>query len=390
MFCGADTERLRDVATMIGDCSSRTAARLEDVTAAVLSASWEGADADRFRQEFSGPVSESWRLVVDLLRERAVEIRTHADEQDSASDEAGPIAGGMVAGTAALSARMGGNRTAGAGSPGDGSPVAQEADRDGGTDPVPSNPDGSIDGPEPYPESANGLGPGVPGTTADVPEPPAWSPADSGSGEWNSREPTDEDRETEDLAELLIAGGRVTGKGPASDNLQHYLDNTGEDKPIDVDNMLEEVPSFADEVDEQRRSIGQEAISQAQESGATGPVTFPVNTDWEGGGAAKDESAKYYYATASFDYNQTGTVTAYPPTEPGGEWTYEMDTAVNVRDRYNWDTGKGVTIPAPDWVPGIPDGGYIPDTRMQGLHESGLAREYNIVGASETSRSSGP
>ena len=124
MFCGADTERLRDVATMIGDWSSRTAARLEDVTAAVLSASWEGADADRFRQEFSGPVSESWRLVVDLLRERAVEIRTHADEQDSASDEAGPIAGGMVAGTAALSARMGGNRTAGAGSPGDGSAVS--------------------------------------------------------------------------------------------------------------------------------------------------------------------------------------------------------------------------------------------------------------------------
>lgn len=122
----------------------------------------------------------------------------------------------------------------------------------------------------------------------------------------------------------MVLGGRFTGKGAASDNLQHYLEATGDDKPIDVDEMRQQVPSFDQVVAEQQRSIGMEAVQQAKDSGATGPVTFPVSTPWTGGTASKDESEKYFYATGSFDHNQTGTVTAYPPSTPGGEWTYEV------------------------------------------------------------------
>jgi hypothetical protein len=42
-----------------------------------------------------------------------------------------------------------------------------------------------------------------------------------------------------------------------------------------------------------------------------------------------------------------------------------------------------VHIDVPDWVPGYPDEIHVSDTQMQGLHQSGLAREYNIVGSSE-------
>lgn len=230
----------------------------------------------------------------------------------------------------------------------------------------------------------------MPGEHADAPAPPAWKPADEGAGPWKVREPTDADRETERLAEDMVLGGRFTGKGAASDNLQHYLDATGDDKPIDVDEMRQQVPSFDQAVAEQQRSIGMEAVQQAKDSGATGPVTFPVSTPWTGGTASKDESEKYFYATGSFDHNQTGTVTTYPPSTPGGEWTYKVDTQTNVRDRYNWDTGKGVTIDVPDWVPGYPDVISVDDTQMQDLHESGLAREYNIVGQSGRRTVTGP
>lgn len=383
MFYGADTTQLSDLGQAMKERSNRIADRLESASSIVMSVSWDGSDAAQFRDEFFGPVTDAWTQMVDLMRAYGDEIGAHADEQDRASDGIGSLGEKAVE-----SDRMPTPQERDPIVPPINAPVMGTTDERAGTDPVASNPDGSIDGTDPYP--GNGLGPGVPGTEAEAPEPPAWSPADAGSGEWNSREPTEEDYEAQDLAKLLVAGGRVTGRGAASDNLQHYLDNTGEDKPINVDDMLDEVPSLATAVDQQRSTLGQEAIARARQNGATGPVTFPVNTEWEGGSASPTESSKFYYATGSFDYNQTGTVTAYPPMEPGGEWTYALNTAVNVRDRYNWDTGKGVTLPVPDWVPGIPDGGYIPDTQMQGLHQSGLAREYNIVGASETSAQSGP
>lgn len=188
----------------------------------------------------------------------------------------------------------------------------------------------------------------------------------------------------------MVLGGRFTGQGVTSDNLPHCLDNTGEDKSIDVDDMIEEVPAFSTAVDEQRSDIGQEAISQAKKSGATGPVTFSVSTDWEGGEASSKESEKYFDATGSFDFDQTGTVPAYPPAEPGGKWTYEADTALNVRDRYNWDSGKGVEIDVPDWVPGYPDKINVSDTQMQRLRQSRRARECNIAGSSEKSTHTGP
>lgn len=162
--------------------------------------------------------------------------------------------------------------------------------------------------------------------------------------------------------------------------MRHFLANTGEDKPIDVDDMIGSAPGLAADIDATHQQLGQQAIDQARQSGATGPVTFPVNTDWKGYYIGKGESEKYYYATAGMQYNVNGTVTAYPPSTPGGEWTYEMNTQVHTRDRYNWDNGKAVKIGPLT----------VRDEQMQGLHQSGLAQEYNIVGTSSEQTRTGP
>lgn len=73
-------------------------------------------------------------------------------------------------------------------------------------------------------------------------------------------------------------------------------------------------------------------------------------------------------------------MTAYPPETTGGEWRYEMNTEVNTRDRYNWDAGKATTV-GPI---------AVQDERMQGLHQSGLAQEFNIVGRSSKRTTTGP
>lgn len=57
-----------------------------------------------------------------------------------------------------------------------------------------------------------------------------------------------------------------------------------------------------------------------------GPMTLPVNTDWERYYVNADESEKYYYATGGMQYNVNGTVTAYPPSTPpeGYDWARDV------------------------------------------------------------------
>lgn len=207
MFHGADTGQLQNVAQRLGESSGRTSELLRrgDHRSAVRGLG--GPDADRFRQELFGSVTNGWRQLIERLHLSEDEMRAHADEQDQASDARDRRSPGANGGGDADPAAQEDRHARDAAD----APVTAKADRGDGTDPQPTDTDGAIDGPKPY--SGNGLGPGVPGTSADTPEPPAWRPADSGSGEWNSREPTDEDRENLGLAKDMVLGGRFTGKG---------------------------------------------------------------------------------------------------------------------------------------------------------------------------------
>lgn len=390
MFWGADTHQVRAHG---GSCRAATE-RLGDLQVtlqfAVASVEWGGPDADSFRRHVTDVLAPQWERARAELESMSQDLVEHAEHQDAASEPSGERSAegdregtGRGAGVWA-GAEAGAGIGAGAGAGEDGE---RRGPRDGDPrrgrrphDPVdqdPGDPQFGTGGPDPYP---GGLGPGRAGTAVPVPDPPSWTPPDEGSGEYDVRDPGFSDYANYELAEAIAAGGDVTGKGPAADNMRHFLGNSGEDKPIDVDDMLDEAPGFAADVDSTRQQLGAQAIERAQGSGATGPVTFPVNTDWEGYYVSSSESEKYYYATAGMQYNVNGTVTAYPPSEPGGEWRYEMSAEVNTRDRYNWDTGKSTSVGPIS----------VDDEQMQDLHESGLAQEYNIVGESSQQTTTGP
>lgn len=216
----------------------------------------------------------------------------------------------------------------------------------------------------------DGLGEGTSGTTPPpMPGPPAWSPPDAGSGPWASEGAGINDRATVFAAEA--AANALAGRWPdAARNLLHFLGNTGDPLTQDVNSMLSSSKSFRDATDQQRRRVIASAVEQAEASGATGPMTFPVNTPWRG--VFLDDDDNWYYALNGISYNQTGYVTVVPPSSPGGDWTYTWSTQVNIRDRYNWDGTKSTQI-----------GPFtVTDEQLAELHRKGLAREFTAVGAS--------
>lgn len=362
VFWGADTEQLRGQAEACRSARGRLAEMCSALDTMVASVEWVGTDVEDFRSDFGSRVSMPWKQLESLLDSDVTELAAHADEQDVVS--------------AARSGERGGQGR-------DLDDGARRTDPRTGRRPhdaqqqEPGSPEFGTSGPDPYP---SGLGPGQEGTAVEVPDPPVWIPPDEGSGEYDQRDPGFEDYANYELAELIATGGDLTGKEPAAENMRHFLGNSGDDMPIDVDDMMTSAPQLAAEIEATRQQMGQQAIADAQQSGATGPVTFPINTDWSGYYISESESAEYFYATGGMQYNVNGSVTAHPPSTPGGEWTYEMNTEVNTRDRYNWDSGKSVTIGPVQ----------VDDEQMQGLHQSGLAQEYNIVGQSSRQTTTGP
>jgi hypothetical protein len=242
-----------------------------------------------------------------------------------------------------------GSRT---GRPGEGSPPADEGTT--GT-----------------PYDGDPLGKPSQGTTVTEPQPPPWQPPDEGSGPYDTQDATWRDHAKKLLIETLA--NVVTPKWPqAARNLLHFLGNTGEPLQQDVDRMLADVPALSAKVAERQTSFGEAAVKRARDAGATGPVTFPVSTDWFGFSFDPEDDRDWFLALGSMTYNQTGQVTVYPPETPGGAWRYEVTTRVNVYDQYNWDGSKATEIL----------GRRVDDTELQRLHQVGLAREYRNQGRS--------
>ena len=241
-----------------------------------------------------------------------------------------------------------------------------------GTWPPPGTPvSGGTPGGEPYP---GGLGPPVPGESLpERPKPPAWESKDIGAGgdatfgKWEPRLPGDQlDKWGIDAARETMG---LTWPNAAR-NMEHYFGVSGTPLEQNVGQMLAEIPVFQQTVDGAMQRLGAQAISQAQASGASGPITFPVNTAWDGVAIPSDQR-DWYLALGNFDHNLTGEVTVYPPAAPGGQWTYALDADVNMRDRYNWDVAKATPIA------GMP----ITDSQFARFHLIGWAKEFTMTGS---------
>lgn len=387
---GLDPERLRTIGASLVALGGRTSGVRDEGSAmvAALAEVWVRPDSERLAADWSGVESRVSQAATALetYGRRALE---QAAEQEGASSTSTGSGGG-----AAGSGETGTAPTAAAAL---GAPVA-------GVTPIPPiNPFGRVEdgrkintetrnqderedtrrgAQEPPAEprkKADELGKPVEGESLDTrPEPPQWSPVDQGAGEYDSEFAGPVDRATH-AAARAGADAKRDDWPDASRNLDHFLDNTGDPLEQDVDAMLAADDVLQASTQTQRDDLGQGAVDDARRRGITGPVTYPVSTNWKGHYIGPDVSENLYYATGGIEYSQVGEVTVYPPETPGGEYGYEVDTRVEYRDQYNWDGSKKTEIGPLT----------VTDEQLAALHRAGLAKEFEMYGQSSDQSSSG-
>jgi len=217
-------------------------------------------------------------------------------------------------------------------------------------------------------------------TTPQIPGPPPDPPTDPGAGEHDS-DPwytTFDDRATKELAGIAATFADGIGWTHAAAHLRHYLDNSGDDRTVNPDEMMRDVDRFRGEVDKTTAAEMRRIATEAEANGTYGkPVQF--NSGWKGDYIGPEDSKDWYYAMGGVQYAVTGVATVHPPDHPGGEPRIEMDYRTHVFDRYNWDGGKETEIGPVT----------ISDDSMAEMHRAGVAQEYNISGSTDTKHYTG-
>jgi hypothetical protein len=201
---------------------------------------------------------------------------------------------------------------------------------------------------------------------------------DEGSGKYDSENPDFSDYTTKLLAEA--GANALSGSWPhASRNLLHFLGNSGTPLNQDVNQLLQDVPALKDEYAQTQDRLGAQAVAEAKAKGTTGPMTFPISTQWTGYYITPDQSKDWYYTLGGIQYSVVGQVTIYPPTTPGGQWTYATTTRMVLRDQYNWDGSKSTEV-----------GPFtVTDEQLAQLHRAGLAQEFTATGQSTATTKKG-
>ncbi|MFD8789515.1 hypothetical protein [Streptomyces vinaceus] len=194
--------------------------------------------------------------------------------------------------------------------------------------------------------------------------------ADKGAGPFDARSPGVGDYWKEVQANGISNSGDFIGMTDAARHMDHYLNGSGRTLDLDVDRMLTDDAALRDhtaqvrsgEQDEWRR----QALDAFEKSGGK-PVAIPVETWGEG---YEHSDRNWYLAVGSAMSNTTGVVTVVPG--PDGKPQVGIDYQVNVWDRYNWDPGKSTPIGPTS----------VTDADMARLHQTGLAREFDMRGSS--------
>ncbi|MFF2661368.1 hypothetical protein ACFVUH_28885 [Kitasatospora sp. NPDC058032] len=200
-----------------------------------------------------------------------------------------------------------------------------------------------------------------------------WHAPDAGAGDYAQRPPGPGDYAVGVAAEhMLVGGGNLVGYTDAARHMQHFLSATGEPLDVDVDRMLRDDPKFRGLVDGQiaanQAEWRQLALAAFERSGGA-PVAVPVEAV-----AHRDIDAStqrnWFLAIGSHPYATSGVVTARPG--PDGKPLVSVQYQVNIWDRYNWDPGKSTPIAFTN----------IKDSDLAKLHQTGLAREFDLTGRS--------
>ncbi|MFF7592097.1 hypothetical protein ACFZCK_31915 [Kitasatospora purpeofusca] len=200
-----------------------------------------------------------------------------------------------------------------------------------------------------------------------------WHAPDAGAGDFAQRLPGPGDCAKGVAAEtLLVGGGSIAGYTDAARHMQHYLTATGEPLGVDVDRMLGDDPTLRSLVAKQITDHGDEwrqtALDAYARSGGA-PVAVPVEAAAQ---RTIDSAAgdNWYLAVGSHAYATSGVVTVRAGAD--GKPQVSMQYQVSIWDRYNWDPGKSTPIA----------GTNIKDSDLADLHQTGLAREFDLTGRS--------
>ena len=205
--------------------------------------------------------------------------------------------------------------------------------------------------------------------------PPPYPEPDAGSGKFGSRKPSRADRDFKRLMRRAADVGEGLGYTHAAANLRHYLDASGKPKDMKTSQMLRDLPELRQGIAAKLRfldpKLRNKVLKKFRKAGDK-QASEHFRTPWYGDVYNnRDENKDWFYATAGFYYQLSGYVTASPAPQPAGEPEVTMHYRISTYDRYNWDGGKKAKL-----GPIV-----ISDKLMQELHETGLAREYDLRGS---------
>ncbi|MBU4263926.1 MAG: peptidoglycan-binding protein [Proteobacteria bacterium] len=185
---------------------------------------------------------------------------------------------------------------------------------------------------------------------------------DSGAGVWNSRPKTAAAMVQKHILQTEVLPKAVLVIGDdAVKHMYHYLGNTGKTLEIDLEGMIQEVPSakkrFENEVNQAKRFV--EMLPEGTYDIASKNAESAYNF--------KRENRNWFYAVGGYSTWGQGKVSV--KKAPSG-MEYKLEFEYRFYDRYNWDIGKKVEI----------IGITITDYFMGEFHRQGLAQEFNMTG----------
>jgi hypothetical protein len=216
----------------------------------------------------------------------------------------------------------------------------------------------------------------------------------SGCNEWTLCTEHDIETARDDVGEWLDESTPLLPN--AEDALRHWLEGSGDTMEVDVAQLMRDVPEFQEAVTAQQHDIGRRAIEQAKQippDELNGPITFPVKSQWESFGLSEDNS-EFTYADSNWqqtmgdwNYYTHGKVTVEPPKDPGGEWTYKVQTGTNVATYYSFqsDMDGDADIQWATSAGPLGVGTEFDRSELHDMHRTGLARDFALIGAMDSS-----
>ena len=218
---------------------------------------------------------------------------------------------------------------------------------------------------------------------SNVPTPPPQEKGD-GSGPWNVESISLEGIKNQIFYSFVASAGDWKEHTVAARNLRHFLYNSG--KPIEIDpvDIARDIPEFEYRTSSDFRNaylaaVNKKILSKSlaeEHSFKFKEIEELIDSEtkdlrWATFEYDKEDYPTWWWAINSFSYTFDGEVAVSP--KDNGEIEVSVKYKMYIFDRYNWDEGKGFYLL----------GRHREDEDLRILHRHGLAREYNVYGATE-------